>query len=207
MEHDMARRSIATAARLKWLVWMFASVTLASSAPDEQTVLRRLVGDGSLGPAQIGPAEEIEIHLTQWSPTIERNLMFDLRPDRMLTAARFRSPLENAFGDGGSSQIERVDQVRLSPAAFADVRRRLAIFRPETLGTEGTLVLPNGCHYVFDAGEKVSISFADRNNQFGEFVRQGESECNHSNADRLDDVLRQILALLPRTEAATGFIW
>jgi hypothetical protein len=193
---------------MKWLVWMCASVALASSAPDEQKQLRRLVGDGTLGPALVGPSEEIDIRLTHWLPTFARHLEFDLRPDRMLTVSRYRIPfIEAPLVGGRASGIERIDQVRLSPAAFADFRRRLAVFRPESLGPEGPLVLPNGCDYIFDAGDKVSIAYAAPNNRFGEFIRQGDRECSHSNAHRLDEALREILTSLPRTRAATGFIW
>ena len=192
-----------------WFVLMCASAALGSSSLDEQRALRRLVGDGTLSPAQVGPSEEIVILLSHWTGAIERNLWFVLGADRVLTVARYRTTSEiiRPSVEGRSTGLERADRVRLSPAAFAEMRSRLALFRPETLAPTGTSVLPAGCHYIFDAGEEVTISFVGPDDRFGQFSRQGERECNSGSAHRLDEVLSEILASFPRTEAARGFIW
>ena len=208
MSREITRQLVATVGRIKWLAWTCAFLALASSAPGEQAVLRSLVGDGTLAPAQVGPFEEIEIRLSHWLPTFGRQLRINLGPDRILTVGRYRISFNDiSVSDRRDSGLERSDRVRLSPLAFAEFRRRLAVFRPETLALDSPFLLPTGCDYVFDAADKWSIAFAAPDNRFGVFIRQGKGECNSASADRLDDALREILATLPRTEAATGFNW
>ena len=193
---------------MKWLVSLCASLTLADSAPDEAKLVRRLIGDSTLAPAQIGPSEEIDIGVTHWQAPVARHLLFHLGPDRILTVGRYREAFpDDLTADGRTSRFERMDWVRLSPEAFADVRTRLALFRPEMLAADRAIVLPNGCGFVFDAGAKVTIGYAAPGNRFGEYIRQGEGECGRASAHLLDEALREILASLPPTRAAAGFVW
>ncbi len=147
--------------------------------------------------------------LTHWSPTVRRDLWFDLSPNRLLTVARYRMPPADGplVERTSTSGFERIDRVRLSPAAFADIRGKLALFRPEALGLGAPFVLPEGCHYVFDVGEEVSITYVGPHDQSGAFTSQGERVCNHGSVNRLEEALREILTSLPRTQAAEGFIW
>lgn len=192
---------------MKSLACMCGIAALASCSPDEQDQLRGLVGEGNLDRAQIGPSEEIEVRLARSHQSFSRHLEFRLTPDGTLTVRRFRVALGDPRDLGGVPvpEVERTDQMRLSPAATAEFRKSLAVFRPDTLGPEAPFLMPKGCNFTFHGQSRVVIGFSAPSDHSGLFIRQGE--CDHENAERLDEALRAMLASLPRTEAAAGFAW
>ncbi|HEY0627824.1 MAG TPA: hypothetical protein VGD23_00685 [Sphingomicrobium sp.] len=167
--------------------------------------LRSLVGDGSLAAVMSHPSETIRVSLVDLGGDQTRNLDLVLGPDRTLAVTRYR--LEWTDNETGRPKpiVEAEEKLRLYSYQSDEFRRRLSVFRPESLSQDGPFVLPRECNFISDGSSKAVVAFSDAQNRVGLFILQ--AGCNNANAGQLEAELRDVVGRLPHTRTAEPFIW
>ena len=176
------------------LLLLSLPVLAACGLADDGERLRRLVGEGNLPQVEVHPSESIRIDLIVDEPEGRphaRHLEFNIGADHSLGVRRYR--VERALGPPYLEPVmEAEERVRLPGATAADIRKRLAVFRPQNLTAEGPFVMPKGCGFITHNPSEAVIEFTAPNKMIGLFVVQ--EGCDHENVAPLKDELRRILA-------------
>lgn len=168
--------------------------------PDD---LRPLVGDGDMPVVSSSATETVRVTLVIPNDGGSSNLDVILTPDQKLLARRYSVRWQGKLREP-SVTTEVEETLGLPDEAAADLRRRLAVFRPAQLSRDAPFVLPKDCGFTFHGESKAVVAFQDSKGAAGLFILQ--ANCKNANAEKLADGLRDALASVP-IKAAADFRW